>query len=152
MRTEERVSRPRKHMKMTLVDSRNQKTRAVTRALWARGGDAGWSWRDQQLPDHRGPFAQWQNLQTFSEGNEKFCRGVTYPRYYEENGLEMAKVDEVRLGKRLLSYSRQGPLVWTRKKVIKMERSIQEYFRGQNIWWWIGVGKWKKKKKRIVKK
>ena len=81
----------------------------------------------------KGLLSNDENLQAFSESKENFCRGVIYPRYYEENGLEMAKVVEARLAKRLLSYSRQGPMVWTRKKVVKMERRIKEYFRRHDI-------------------
>lgn len=56
MRTEERVLRPIKHMMDMFVGLEEVKDRAVSRAMWTRGSGAGWSWRDQQGPDHRGPF------------------------------------------------------------------------------------------------
>lgn len=50
-----------------------------------------------------------KTYELFLRTMKSFVGELHTPRYYEENGLEMAKVDEVRLGKRFLSYSRQGP-------------------------------------------
>ena len=56
-----------------------------------------------------------KKLWTFSKDNEHFSRGVIYSRYYVEHGLEMAKVDEGRLVKRLLSKSRKDLKSWGKR-------------------------------------
>lgn len=91
-----------------MVGLRNSKTRAVCLEPCKLGemvlNEAGGMNKGQIT---EGLLSSEKILWTFSKGYENFRRGVTYSRYYVEHGLEMAKVDEGKPVKRLLSKSKK---------------------------------------------